>query len=707
MEDTGVNVLAEGNPLFAIDKIVRRHQGAAIPILQDVQNTFGYLSLEMLQRIADLTGISASKLYSIITFYAQFKLEPVGKNIIHVCHGAACHLMGAENITEAFQQGTGVTECGTSPDSMFTMEKVVCAGYCSLAPVTTINGEVHLHLTSAKVKNIIEDVRKLDGAKPAAKMVVETAQEKVTVVPVERYRIKVGLATCGIAAGAAAAYDTFRDILQGSEIHPERTGCIGMCYNEPLVEVITPGGKSYIYGKVTPEAARLIVEEHIGKGTPAEGFLVLDQGKDTEGKLFIEGQRRIVLKNCGQIDPEQIDSYRQAGGYTALEKALHKITPEEVIEEIKEAGLRGGGGAGFRTLMRWSFARQAEGEQKYIVCNAGEGEPGAFVDRSILESDPHSVLEGMLLAGYAIGANTGYICIRGEYPLAAYRLKIAISQAEAKGILGQNIFGTDFGFRIIIREGAEAFVCGEKEGKRGVPRLRPPFPAQKDFFGCPTDIETLAKLPHIVSLDAAAFNACGNGKGTKVFALTGKVNRGGLIEVPIGITINEVVFGIGGGISTGKSFKAVCIGGPSGGCIPASLGDTPLDYESLAKTGAIIGSGGLLIMDEDTCMVDAAKFFLGITQGESCGKCTFCRIGTREMLRILNRITGGKSKEGDIELLQELGEKITLGVLCSLGQTLPNPVLTTLKYFRDEYEAHVKERVCPAKKCKSLMNTKK
>ncbi len=725
MEDkvgTGVNVLAESNSLFAIDEIVRRHHaylGSAIPILQDVQNTFGYLSLEMLQRISELTGIPASKLYSIITFYAQFKLEPAGKNVIHVCHGTACHLMGAERVTELFQQETGVEDWGTSPDNMFTLEKVACIGCCSLAPVATVNGEVHPHLTSDKVRKVIKDVRDPEAAKLTAKEGIageeEVAAEKIIIVPAEQYRIKVGLATCGIAAGASGVYDAFKDVLQAAKVQPERTGCIGMCYNEPLVEVITEEGKSYTYGKVTPETVQVIIEEHIVKGTPVEDLLVLAQDKDTEDKLFMERQQRILLKNCGQIDPEEIDSYRQAGGYVGLEKALNKMTPAEVIEEIKESGLRGRGGAGFPTHMKWSFAQKAEGEQKYIVCNADEGDPGAFMDRSILESDPHSVLEGMLLAGYAIGADTGYVYIRAEYPLAVHRLNIAIAQAEEKGILGQNIFGTGFDFKIIIREGAGAFVCGEEtallmsiEGKRGMPRSRPPFPAQKGLFGCPTvinNVETFGNVSHIIHQGAAAFNAYGTAKskGTKVFALAGKVNRGGLIEVPMGITVNEVVFDIGGGISTGKPFKAVQTGGPSGGCIPASLGDTPVDYESLAEIGAIMGSGGLLIMDEETCMVDVAKFFLGFTLEESCGKCTFCRIGTGEMLRILNRIVGGRGKEGDIELLQELGEKIKLGALCGLGQTLPNPVLTTIKYFRDEYDAHIKEGVCPAKNCKALI----
>jgi len=404
-----------------------------------------------------------------------------------------------------------------------------------------------------------------------------------------------------------------------------------------------------------------------------------------------------------------------AGGYEGLRKALTTMTPQEVIAEIERSGLRGRGGAGFPTHLKWRFTREAPGEQKYIVCNADEGDPGAFMDRSILEGDTHSVLEGMLIAGYAIGASVGYVYIRAEYPLAIRRLKLALRQAEERGLLGERILGSDFSFKVIIWEGAGAFVCGEEtallmsiEGKRGMPRFRPPFPAQKGLFGCPTSInnvETLANVPRILHQGADAFSAMGTAesKGTKVFALAGKVKRGGLIEIPMGTTINEIVFDIGGGISTGKPFKAVQTGGPSGGCIPASLGDTPVDYESLKKIGAIMGSGGLLVMDEDTCMVDVAKYFLTFTKDESCGKCTFCRVGTNQMHKLLDRITRGEGREEDVDTLVELAEKIKAGSLCGLGRTAPNPVLTTIRYFRREYEAHVREKYCPAKKCKALI----
>ena len=527
--------------------------------------------------------------------------------------------------------------------------------------------------------------------------------------------VKVGLATCAIAAGAAKVYETVKESLKDTDITLERAGCMGMCYSEPNIEVIEPDGVTYFYGNLTPEDAAVIVEEHVKKGNPVSELLIMGEGCQTEDASFLAKQHRILLKNCGHIDPEDIDSYMAVGGYEGLRKALTTMTPDEVIEEVKLSGLRGRGGAGFPTGMKWMFTRQSPGEQKYIVCNADEGDPGAFMDRSILEGDTHSVLEGMLIAGYAIGASVGYVYIRAEYPLAIRRLKLGIDQARERGFLGKNIMGSSFDFDIMIREGAGAFVCGEEtallmsiEGKRGMPRFRPPFPAQKGLFGCPTSInnvETFGNVPRILHQGASAYNSLGTekSKGTKVFALAGKINRGGLVEIPMGTTINEIVFDVGGGISTGKPFKAVQTGGPSGGCIPAHLGDTPMDYESLQKIGAIMGSGGLLVMDEETCMVDVAKYFLDFTKEESCGKCTFCRAGMNQMHKILERICDGEGREEDIAILDDLAHKIKAGSLCGLGQTAPNPVLTTVRYFRDEYDAHVKEKYCPAKKCKALI----
>ncbi|WP_034638907.1 NADH-quinone oxidoreductase subunit NuoF [Desulfofalx alkaliphila] len=524
------------------------------------------------------------------------------------------------------------------------------------------------------------------------------------------------MASCGIAAGAQKVYDALQQALKDLPVELGISGCMGMCYNEPLVEVRTAEGRRFIYAKVEPKQVERIVQEHLIENRPIEEWLAYGDGIETPDSAFIDKQQRIILKNCGVINPESIDSYLEVDGYKAIEKAIKIMTPEQVIEEITHSGLRGRGGGGFPTGVKWSFAFKSPGRVKYVVCNADEGDPGAFMDRSILESSPHSVLEGMMLAGYAIGAQAGYIYVRAEYPLAIKRLKKAIEQAKEKNFLGENILGSNFSFDIIIREGAGAFVCGEEtalirsvEGKRGMPRIRPPFPAQSGLWGKPTtinNVETFANVPWIILHGAEAFNQFGteNSKGTKVFALAGNIVRGGLIEVPMGITIKEIVHDIGGGLASGGKLKAVQTGGPSGGCIPASLADTPMDYESLKKIGAIMGSGGMLIMDESVCMVDVAKFFLKFTQEESCGKCTFCRVGTRQMLNILERITNGEGKEGDIELLEDMAQKISAGSLCGLGQTAPNPVLTTIKYFRDEYQAHIVDKACPAKKCKALIS---
>jgi len=529
-------------------------------------------------------------------------------------------------------------------------------------------------------------------------------------------RLTVGLGTCGIAAGAE---ETFRSLEAKAAGRPGlqvvRTGCIGMCYQEPLVEVRTRDGARHLYGRVTPDRLDRVLDEHVGQGRPVAEWLVWTDRGGGSDQAFLARQHRIVLRNCGTIDPESIDEYLAAGGYEALERVLAGIEPDALIATITESGLRGRGGAGFSTGVKWRYARQAPGERKFIVCNADEGDPGAFMDRSVLESDPHSVLEGMILAGYAVGADHGYIYVRAEYPKAIERLTIAIRQAEERGLLGGSILGSRHSFHVTLKEGAGAFVCGEEtaliasiEGRRGMPRVRPPFPAVKGLWGAPTSInnvETLANIPWIVLNGARAFAALGTekSKGTKVFAMAGRIRHGGLVEVPMGITIREIVHDICGGIRDGRKFKAVQMGGPSGGCISSELEATLIDYESITRTGAIMGSGGLVVMDDTTCMVDVARFFLEFTQRESCGKCTFCRLGTKRMLEILTRITEGDGKESDIPLLEELAERVRQSSLCGLGQTAPNPVLTTLKYFRSEYEAHIVNRKCPAHHCQKLL----
>lgn len=531
-------------------------------------------------------------------------------------------------------------------------------------------------------------------------------------------KVIVGLGSCGLAAGAGKTYDEFLRIKTTDKLDFEigKTSCVGMCYREPLVEIIDNTGK-YLYGDISPEKVDEIIDKHIKKFSPINEYLIESDQYQSEDAKFLNDQVKVALRNCGMIDPENLDHYEDRNGYASMRKiAEQRITPENIIQTVLLSGIRGRGGGGFPTGKKWNFARNYESAQKYVICNADEGDPGAFMDRSILEGDPHSVIEGMMICGYAIGANEGYIYCRAEYPLAIKRLNIAIDQAREKGYLGKEIFGiTGFDFDIKIKEGAGAFVCGEEtaliasiEGKRGMPNRRPPFPAQQGLWKNPTNInnvETLANIPWIVHNGAEAYAAHGTdkSKGTKVFALTGKINHGGLVEVPMGISIKDIIFKLGGGITGDKKFKAVQLGGPSGGCIPEHLSHTRVDYDSVNATGAIMGSGGMVVMDETTCVVDVARFFLDFTQKESCGKCTFCRVGTKRMLEILTRITQGEGKEGDIEMLEELAETIKDSSLCGLGQTAPNPVLTTLKYFRDEYEAHIRDHKCPALSCKKLL----
>ena len=534
----------------------------------------------------------------------------------------------------------------------------------------------------------------------------------------EKTKVIVGLGSCGIAAGAQKTYLKIESVLKVDKLDFElkKTSCIGMCFREPLVEIVDKTG-SYIYGNVDENRAIEIIEQHIKKNEPIKEYVVKTDLFDTEDNKFFDAQVKIALRHCGMIDPESIEDYESQLGYAAIKKiAKEKITYDAVIQSVLDSGIRGRGGGGFPTGMKWKFARNNQSDEKFIICNADEGDPGAFMDRSLLEGDPHAVLEGMIIGAYAIGATDGVIYCRAEYPLAIKRLNIAIEQAQKKGYLGKNILGIEgFNFDIHIKEGAGAFVCGEEtaliasvEGERGMPRKRPPFPAESGLWRKPTNInnvETFANIPWIIYNGASAYNKYGTekSKGTKVFALAGKINHSGLVEVPMGITIRDIIFKLGGGIPNGKKFKAVQLGGPSGGCIPEFLADTVVDYDSVNATGAIMGSGGMVVMDEDTCMVDIAKFFLNFTQAESCGKCTFCRIGTKRMLEILERITEGKGKHEDIAKLEELAAQIKDNSLCGLGQTAPNPVLTTLKYFRDEYEAHIFAKKCPAKACKSLL----
>ncbi len=541
---------------------------------------------------------------------------------------------------------------------------------------------------------------------------------------IDKTRVLVGAATCGEAAGARDAINTLEKELAQRQIQAIITevGCIGLCYAEPIVDIVKPGRPRISYGNVTPQKMAELVEDYIVGDNPRPDMAlgIIGDGKvDGIPKFFelpmLKPQVRVILRNCGFIDPENINHYIANEGYSGLARAL-EMKPDQVIEEIKKSGLRGRGGAGFPTGQKWELCRRAPGVEKYIICNADEGDPGAFMNRSLLESDPHSVLEGMVIGSYAIGASEAYIYCRAEYPLAIARLKLAICQMKEYGFLGKNILGSGHALDIIIKEGAGAFVCGEEtalmasiEGKRGVPRPRPPFPAISGVWGKPTNInnvETWASAAIIMQKgwEWYARNGTEKSKGTKTFSLVGKVERTGLIEVPLGLTLRSIIYDIGGGVPGGKAFKAAQTGGPSGGCLPAALLDSAIDYESLAARGSIMGSGGLIVMDENTCAVDIARYFISFTQRESCGKCVPCRVGTKQMLTILERICAGQGKEGDIEALQKLGETVKMGALCGLGQTAPNPVLTTIRYFRDEYMAHVNEKRCPALSCKELIN---
>lgn len=523
-------------------------------------------------------------------------------------------------------------------------------------------------------------------------------------------KIVVGEGSCGIAAGAEKVRQALlKQDLNGAKL--TIAGCIGMCYLEPIVDIYEDNQEVKRLVRVTENDAEKISEyAKTGDESIISSLLVSDEDKE-----FLNKQTRIALRRCGIINPDEIDDFVNADGYTAIKKVLTSMTPEDVIEVIKTSGLAGRGGAGFPTWFKWNAARQSEGEEKYLICNADEGDPGAFMDRAVIESDPHTLIEGMLIGAYSIGAKNAVVYVRAEYPLAIKRLERAIEQATAAGYLGDNILGTDFSCKMTIKAGAGAFVCGEEtalieslEGHRGMPRLKPPFPAQSGYWKKPSNInnvETFANVSWIINNGGEAFAAMGTegSKGTKVFAVTGKVKRSGLVEIPMGKTLRDVIFDIGGGMKGDKAFKAVQMGGPSGGCIPAELIDTVIDYKALGATGAIMGSGGMVVMDEGTCMVGMAKFFLDFTAKESCGKCIHCRIGTKRMLEILTRITEGNGQPGDVELLEELCYGIKDGALCGLGQTAPNPVLTTIKYFRNEYDAHINDKKCPAGECSSLI----
>ncbi len=714
-----------------VERLGRRTE-AVIPILQAIQTHFRYLPREAMERVCQLTEITPAVIEGVSTFYTQFRHRPVGKHILCICHGTACHVKGSELVQDALERRLGIGRGGdTDPEGLFTVEKVACLGCCTLAPVVQIDGVTYGNLNSRRAGEVIDAFLTQDNEGRPSDLAVRAHEGPVG-------EIRVGLGSCCVARGSGKVRETIGRTLATSGVAAvlKQVGCVGMCHQTPLVELVPPGGgPSKLFARVQAEHAQAIVLSEFQPKSLARRWArrasswldrlasdetpdpVADRSIDLRDNpicAFLGPQRHVATEYCGQIDPTDLDEYQRHGGFKALHHCLEELTPEQIIEQINSSGLRGRGGAGFPTGQKWAAARAAPGEKKYVICNGDEGDPGAFMDRMLLESFPYRIIEGMAIAARAVGADEGIFYIRAEYPLAVQRAGEAVRKCEDRGLLGDRVLSTDFRFHVSVREGAGAFVCGEEtallaslEGRRGMPRLRPPFPAESGLWGRPTsvnNVETYALVPWIFHHGVTAFAKLGTeqSRGTKVFALAGKVTRGGLIEVPMGITVRQIVEEIGGGVAGGRTFKAVQIGGPSGGCVPAELADTPVDFEALAAVGAIMGSGGMVVLDDRDCMVDMARYFLRFTQNQSCGKCTLCRIGTRRMRDILDRICTGKGRRGDLEMLEQLSRAVGAGSICGLGRAAPNPVLSTLKHFRHEYEAHLAGR-CPAGKCKDLI----
>ncbi|SHF69056.1 formate dehydrogenase beta subunit [Mariniphaga anaerophila] len=717
-----------------IDRIIQEkgaEKKSLIPILQAIQHEYNYLPEEALKYLAEKTSITPSEIVGVASFYKQFRMQPAGKHLVKICVGTACHVKGASLVHDAFRRHFNLPQ-GTDTDDTgeYTLEKVSCLGCCTLAPVVQVDDITYGHVAPDQVDKVIADFESQQGKKGAKKFRKADGTEI-------KGEIRIGLGSCCVASGSGEIEQEVESVVNrsGLRVKLKHVGCVGMCHQVPLVEVVPNEGEPTLYAKVKPEDVKRIIESHFeppGILSKIKSRLFhfaeeIQTDRNWDGvqryeismrekpvASFLGNQIPIATEYRGIINPLDIEDYQRRGGFSSLKKMFEMLSPDQVVEEVKKSGIRGRGGAGFPTGVKWEFVKKEKSEVKYLICNGDEGDPGAFMDRMLLESYPYRVIEGMIIAAYAVGIHHGYFYIRAEYPLAVKRVRKALEICRENNFLGNDIMGSGFDLELNIYEGAGAFVCGEEtaliasvEGSRGFPRIRPPFPAQKGLWGHPTlvnNTETMAQISYIIREGAEKFSGIGThgNTGTKVFALAGKVARGGLIEVPMGITIHEVVEVIGGGIANGKKFKAVQIGGPSGGCIPAEYADTPIDYESLTAMGAMMGSGGLVVLDETDCMVDMARFFLSFTQDESCGKCTFCRVGTRRMLDILENITAGKGKPGDIEELEKLAEWTKKGSLCGLGKTAPNPVISTLKYFRNEYEAHI-NGVCPTGKCTGLI----
>jgi NADH:ubiquinone oxidoreductase subunit F (NADH-binding)/NADH:ubiquinone oxidoreductase subunit E len=718
----------------AVDKLGTGAENV-LEILQAVQGHYGYLPQEAIERVCRITEITPASIAGVSTFYDQFRHSPVGRHIIHVCVGTACHVNGADRVYEAFGRYLGIAEGeDTDAGKMFTLEKIACLGCCTLAPTVQIDNVTYGHLTPDTVPTVVSDFLRYEEGKAFRR---QKAPKSRAGGSQPRGEIRLGLGSCCVARGSGKLRDALEQALAdtGIKVGVKRVGCVGMCHQTPLLEVVLPDNKSFLYARVQPEDAKAIVLRHFKMGGVKQRISntvsqVLDtiltdeksapvtrysiNVRDKPVADFLGRQKHIATEHRGVIDPVDIDEYLSHDGFKALQKCIREMSPQGIIAEIEHSGLRGRGGAGYPTHRKWSAVQNQQSDKKFVVCNGDEGDPGAFMDRMLMESYPYRIIEGMTIAARAVGADRGYFYIRGEYPLATERISQAMEHAAQRGFLGENIMSSGFSLHLKIVPGAGAFVCGEEtaliasiEGRRGMPRLRPPYPAQSGLWGKPTlinNVETYAAVPWIIRNGPEAFAELGtsSSKGTKVFALAGKVVRVGLIEVPMGISVRQIVEDIGGGIAGGLRLKAVQVGGPSGGCVPAELAHLPVDYETLQSIGTMMGSGGMVALDETDCMVDIARYFLEFTQNQSCGKCTFCRIGTRRMLDILERLCAGQGSKTDIQELEDLARMVQTTSLCGLGKTAPNPVLSTIKYFRDEYEAHVEKR-CPAGKCKALI----
>jgi len=717
-----------------IDEIVELQGGerhAVIPVLQAIQEKYNYLPEEALRRVCEKSEITPAQIVGVASFYSQFRFTPAGEHMIKVCVGTACHVKGAGLVYDAMKRELGLNENeDTTSSRKYTIEKVNCLGCCTLAPVVQIDEVTYGHVSTSKVASLLSDFESQKDASGKKKYRTADGSEV-------KGEIRIGLGSCCVASGSDEIRDAVKDTLDRKALNVKlkHVGCVGMCHQVPLVEIVPANGESTLYSKVKAADVDQIIQEHF---QPA-GLLkrlsnkllnmadtIRDDSRwagvdryslDVREKhvsLFLDKQIPMATEFRGIINPIDVEEYKSRNGFRGLARVLKQMKPEQVMDEIVESGIRGRGGGGFPSGSKWKMVAQQPGDVKYIICNGDEGDPGAFMDRMLLESYPYRIIEGMVAAAYAIGAHEGIFYIRAEYPLAVTRILQALDICREQGYLGKNIMGTGFDFDLSVYQGAGAFVCGEEtalmesiEGKRGFPRIRPPYPAVKGLWGAPTLInntETFAQISYIMKNGAGAFNKVGteSSRGTKVFALAGKVARGGLIEVPMGMTIREVVEEIGGGVAGDREFKAVQIGGPSGGCVPSWKSDTPIDFESLKEVGAMMGSGGLVVLDDADCMVDIARYFLTFTQSESCGKCSFGRIGTKRMLEILEKITTGKGTDKDLENLEELANWTKKGSLCALCGTAPNPILSTLAYFREEYEAHIRGE-CPAGKCKDLI----